>query len=328
RDDREIHAPYALSEDRVGERKRRHDGEDDDERQRGREALERQPPRRELLDAAPDHEVGKLGGRRLQLQEHRHHVAAEAEEDALAEAQDPPVPPGKHDPDRDEREGQVLAHQVEAKRIERQRKDDEQQHRHRRERPERARTASADRAHARTLAENSPFGRRYSTRMTSSRIETFAIDPLIRYSSVVCDCAMPNAESAVPTRLATPPNTTTMNESTMYSCPVPGFVDPIIVNTLPAMPASPEPSANVSASIRFVLMPAAPLIARFCMTARTESPQRVRYSNPYTARQTSTVRPTMNSRFSGSSIPSLTCHAPVSHDASGTLTSCAPKIDR
>ena len=42
-----------------------------------------------------------------------------------------------------------------------------------------------------------------------------------------------------------PPNTTTMNESTMYSWPVPGLVEPIMVKTHPAIPARPEPSAKM-----------------------------------------------------------------------------------
>ena len=42
-----------------------------------------------------------------------------------------------------------------------------------------------------------------------------AIDPVIRYSNVDCIWPMINAEATVPSRLSTPPNTTTMKVSTM-----------------------------------------------------------------------------------------------------------------
>ncbi len=97
---------------------------------------------------------------------------------------------------------------------------------------------------------------------------TLAIEPVRKYSSVDCISAIVNADRKVPSRFCTPPNTTTMNVSTIYACPAVGPVAPSIVNELPATPASPEPSAKVSASTLLVLMPAAPLMTRFCVTAR------------------------------------------------------------
>ncbi|MDT4867154.1 hypothetical protein FQZ97_1020490 [compost metagenome] len=78
------------------------------------------------------------------------------------------------------------------------------------------------------------------------------------------------------------------------------MVDPIMVKTHPAMPASPAPSAKVNASKRWVSMPTASLMARFCVTARTFRPQRVRFSNRYTPTATTTVSPMMKMRLSGS----------------------------
>ena len=101
-----------------------------------------------------------------------------------------------------------------------------------------------------------------------------------------------------------------------------------MVNTAPAMPARPEPSAKVMASTRCVSMPTAPAMARFCVTARTFSPHGVRYSSRYTPVATSAVSPTMKIRVSGSWMPAVGSHAPASHAGSGTLTSCAPKIER
>ena len=85
--------------------------------------LERHPERRQLRELVPVHEVGDArrgldGGadrvRGLQLQEHRHAIAAQAEEHALPQAQDPAVAPAQHQPQRDERVGQVLADQIQA----------------------------------------------------------------------------------------------------------------------------------------------------------------------------------------------------------------------
>ena len=51
----------------------------------------------------------------------------------------------------------------------------------------------------------------------------------------------------------------------------------------PAMPAMPEPSPKVSASMRAVRMPIAAAIARFCVTARISRPSRVKRSSASSA---------------------------------------------
>ena len=48
-------------------------------------------------------------------------------------------------------------------------------------------------------------------------------------------------------RLSAPPKTTTRKVSTMYSEPLVGPVDPMVVKAAPAMPASPQPSAKAVA---------------------------------------------------------------------------------
>src|SRR6218665_651389 len=88
--------------------------------------VEWNPPPGQLLDAAPHHEVRQFGRRGFELEEHGHHVAAEAEEHALAQAQHAAVAPGQHHADRDERESQVLAHEVQPEGVERGRQHDGQ----------------------------------------------------------------------------------------------------------------------------------------------------------------------------------------------------------
>ena len=55
----------------------------------------------------------------LQLEKHRHAVAAEAEEHALPQAENAAIAPAQHQPERDEGVGQIFADQVEAEDIER-----------------------------------------------------------------------------------------------------------------------------------------------------------------------------------------------------------------
>ena len=68
-----------------------------------------------------------LGG--LELEEHRHAVAAEAEEHALPQAQDAGVAPAQHQAERDEGVGEVFADQVEAEDVDGERQYDQDQRR-------------------------------------------------------------------------------------------------------------------------------------------------------------------------------------------------------
>ena len=56
------------------------------------------------------------------------------------------------------------------------------------------------------------------------------------------------------------------------------------------MPATPEPSPNVSASIHGVRMPIAAAISRFCVTARMRSPSGVKRSAAISAASTMTAK--------------------------------------
>ena len=103
-----------------------------------RQRLERQPEERQLGDLVPVHEV-RDAGRRLdlgvrdargfELEEHRHAVAAEAEEHALPQAQNAGIAPAQHQADGDEGVGQILADQVEPEDVERQRQHHQDQQR-------------------------------------------------------------------------------------------------------------------------------------------------------------------------------------------------------
>ena len=74
-------------------------------------------------------DLGVRDARGLELEEHRHAVAAEAEEHALPEAQDAGIAPAQHEAERDEGVGQILADQVEPEDVERQRQDDDEEQR-------------------------------------------------------------------------------------------------------------------------------------------------------------------------------------------------------
>jgi len=137
-DDGEVDAAHSAlehrgAEDERGDRRHREHGE-----QRERQRLERDPEERQLRELVPVHEIGDAGGRldlgvgdarRLELEKSRHAVAAEPEEYALPQAQDPGMAPAQHQADRDECVGQVLADEIEPEDVERQRQHDQDQQR-------------------------------------------------------------------------------------------------------------------------------------------------------------------------------------------------------
>jgi hypothetical protein len=84
-------------------------------------------PVHEVGDARRGLDLGADGVGRLELEEHRHGVAAEAEEHALAQAEHAAVAPDHDQADGDEGIGQVLADQVEAEDVQRQRQHHRQQ---------------------------------------------------------------------------------------------------------------------------------------------------------------------------------------------------------
>ena len=137
RDDGEVHAADTPLEHGVADDEGQQRGDGNDGDQRERQVLERLPPDGQGGELVPVHEVRDAGGGldlggdgvgRFQLEEHGHGVAAQAEEDALAQAQDAAIAPDHHQPEGDEAVGQVLAHQVEAEDVEGERKNHQQQH--------------------------------------------------------------------------------------------------------------------------------------------------------------------------------------------------------
>ena len=133
--DREIRTADAALEHRGADDQRKQSRHQDDGENGEGETVERLPEQRQRGDLVPIHEV-RDAGRRLdlgvldagsfQLEEHRHAVAAEAEEHPLPQAQNAAIAPAQHQPDRDEGVGQIFRDQVEAKHIQRQRQDHEQ----------------------------------------------------------------------------------------------------------------------------------------------------------------------------------------------------------
>lgn len=59
-------------------------------------------------------------------EEHRHAIAAEAEEHALPQTENAAVAPAQHETERDEGVGQILRDEVETEHIQRERQDHEQ----------------------------------------------------------------------------------------------------------------------------------------------------------------------------------------------------------
>lgn len=110
----------------------------------------------------------------------------------------------------------------------------------------------------------------------SDSVSTLAIEPDIKNSEIDCVCAMANAEVTVPSKLAAPPKVTTKKESTIYSDPDVGPVEPIVVKAAPAIPAIPQPMAKVRRSVLLVLIPVAFAMVRLLTVALTLRPQRLR----------------------------------------------------
>ncbi|MNY36377.1 hypothetical protein D3C86_1708610 [compost metagenome] len=114
----------------------------------------------------------------------------------------------------------------------------------------------------------------------------------------------------------------------MYSAPLVGPVEPIVVNAAPATPAMPQPMAKVRRSVWRVLMPAALAIGRFSVVARTRSPQRDRYSASQTRPATQSVSAITNRPLMGMSSPGAGDQEPISQSGRVGLTSLGPKMER
>ena len=78
---------------------------------------------------------------------------------------------------------------------------------------------------------------------------------------------------------------------------------PICDSAQPASPAIPDPNPNAQVSTRRVGTPVQLAIARFCVTARTKRPNRVRVSSSQVANTTSAAKPMIAMRLKGRTTP-------------------------
>ena len=90
----------------------------------------------------------------------------------------------------------------------------------------------------------------------------------------------------------------------------------------------PEPRPKASVSTRAVGTPTQEAMPRFCVTARTNSPRRVRASRNHISSSTATAKPTIMTRFHGSTTLARTSTPPDIHTGFSTCTFCAPKMER
>src|SRR5690606_34335771 len=300
RDDREIHARDARAEREPAEHESEQPRNGEHHEHREPEHVEAVPVPRQLLPVQEHHEVGQLGmavyAARADLahQVHAHRVAAEREERAVTEAQYAGVAPDQIERDREQRIAEILA---------------EQRHRERRHVERRALRHGEVRLGAAVVTEQScgqhhasaarpfcgksPRGRFWMNTIRNRSTRIFATTAPTAGSSSLLTTPSERPLTSVPQRLPTPPNTTTMKESTMYACPRFGPTFVSCDSATPATPAMPAPRPNVSASIRAVLMPIVFAIARFCVTARISRPSRVRFRTSKSSANTSRLKTRM-----------------------------------
>src|ERR1022692_337857 len=348
-DDSEIDAAHAPLEHRQPDDERHQRRQGEDREQTEGQTLERNPKRRQMRDLIPIHEIrnawrgldfGADRVRRFELQEHRHAISAEAEENSLPKTEHAGFAPEHHQAERHESVGQIFANEIEAEGVQGNRQHDQQQQSQQAQIGQAARSsknALVDVFHnfntfefqaARTLLGNKPFGRIIRTMTMVRRIATLPIVPSRKNSRMDWPCAMPKADAMVPSKLAVPPNTTTRNVSTMYREPLSGPVEPIVVKAAPATPAMPQPRQNVKRSTSLVLMPTAPLMVRFCTVARMCRPMRERNMKSHTQKVSSNVSPITNTPLIGISMLGVGLKEPINHSGSVGVTSRAPKVER
>ncbi len=201
--------------------------------------VEAGPVGRQALPAHELHEVRQHAGHghAVGQQVHGADIAADGEEQPVPEAEDPEIAPDQIQRHGEDREGGELTHRV-----------DEIRGGRCHEEPDRGREAEPDEAgdqgiahgaasrsggggegglhgaaHRRRRTANSPSGRRCRNRMMpTSTITLAATAPEIGSISTLAP-PTPTAATRVPTRLPTPPSTTTMKLSTMKPEPMPGL---------------------------------------------------------------------------------------------------------
>src|SRR3546814_5702881 len=91
---REIDAADPPPEHQPGEGRRDQPRQQEDADDRHEAAFEHAPPPGQFGDTAPHHEIGQFAvAKPVELEVHRQGIAAQAEEDALTEAEDSPFAP-------------------------------------------------------------------------------------------------------------------------------------------------------------------------------------------------------------------------------------------
>ena len=101
-----------------------------------------------------------------------------------------------------------------------------------------------------------------------------------------------------------------------------------MVKAEPATPAMPQPRPKVMRSTIFVLMPTAPAMTRFWITARTFLPQPDLYIRNQTPKVISSVSPITNRPLIGTSMMSVRLIEPRRYSGKVTPTSRAPNTER
>ena len=137
RDDREIGSANSPAEHRNADKQCQQHRDQRHRNKRERQTVERLPEPGQGGDLVPVHEVRdprrgldlrRFRRRCLQLEEHRHAIAAQTEENPLSKAKDSGITPAQHKPQGDKPIGEIFAHQVQPERVHRQR-EDQKQHR-------------------------------------------------------------------------------------------------------------------------------------------------------------------------------------------------------
>ena len=90
----------------------------------------------------------------------------------------------------------------------------------------------------------------------------------------------------------------------------------------------PAPSPKASVSTRPVDTPVQPAIGRFCVTARTNRPSRVRWSRIQVTASTARQNPVITIRFQGRTALGRSGTPPDIQEGFATWTFCAPKVTR
>ena len=241
----------------------------------------------------------------LAHQVHAHGVAAEGEEGAVAEAQDAGIAPDQIEAQRQERVADVFAeqrHEIVGQTQRRARRHaelrtgthDDQQHAPIAEKPgpaprrsRKSRPASRPQlSAARPLSANRPRGRRWMNRMIDHQHDDLAEHRAgDRLQELVDDAEASARRPACPSRLPTPPNTTTMKAVDDVDRAEIG-ADIADLATAPRRPCrrSRSRARRSARRSRAVRMPIAAAMSRFCVTARMCSPKLVRLQQQREAR--------------------------------------------